>query len=101
MDPSTTVWRAGLRPGTRVLLLAMDGPLAERVVGEGEWSVERIVALRREKLETEKARAAKKLFLLLTIVTHGPCVTSFNAPNAALSAHGAAVLKDPTPAVQR
>ena len=60
--PSTTVWRAGLRSGTRVLLVPMDGPVAEPV-GEGEWSVERIVALRRKRLETEKARAEKQVAL--------------------------------------
>ena len=33
------------------------------------------------------------MVFLLTIVTHGPCVTSFNAPSA-LSAHGAAAESD-------
>ena len=54
MDPSTTVWRAELR--SRLLLVAMDWLVAEPG-DEGEWSVERIVALRRKRLKTEKARA--------------------------------------------
>ena len=59
-DPSATVWRAGLRSGTRVLLVAMDGPVAE-LMSEGEWSVGRIVALRRKRPKTEKARAKKEV----------------------------------------
>jgi hypothetical protein len=58
-DPSTTVWRSGVRPGMRLLLVATDAPVA---AGEGAtWSVERVVGLRREGLQSEVARAKKQV----------------------------------------
>jgi hypothetical protein len=59
-DPSTTVWRAGVRAGMRLLLVAMDSPVA---TGEGAtWSVEWVVELRREGLQSEVARVKNGIF---------------------------------------
>jgi hypothetical protein len=57
-DPSTTIWRSGVRPGMRLLLVATDAPVA---AGEGTWSVERVVGLRRRGLESEVTRVQQRV----------------------------------------
>ena len=64
-DPSDTVWSAGARAGMRLLLVATDAPAA---VGEGTWSVEQVVGLRREGLESEVARVKKRVIFIVVLV---------------------------------
>jgi hypothetical protein len=67
--PSTTVWGSGVRTGMRLLLVATDAPVA--AAGDGAWSVERVVGLRRESLRSEVARVQRTAKSIGAVVVLG------------------------------
>jgi hypothetical protein len=64
-DPSAMVWGSGVRAGMRLLLVAADSPAA---VDEEMWSVERVVGLQREKLESEVAGVKRRVEAVSDVV---------------------------------
>jgi hypothetical protein len=86
-DPSTTVWRSGVRAGMCLLLVATDSLVA---AGEGTWSVERIARLQREGLQSEVARAKEQRKTALAIAA---AITATIAATITAAAVGMRVLK--------